>query len=445
MCMVILQLSDARYRLLIEDCLEGVGMRVAIVGGGASGLVTAYLLRHTHETVVFERGSVLGGHIRTINRNVRGDNIDHDVVTENGVLGFDLTTYPTFSRLAEHLGLDLISYPIHWGLFYPSGRYLVQPSEFQQACDGWWQRLGNWFRVARAYPANRRLYRQINALSYSELEHRATSEFVQDRSEPCYKLMLAAFMLAFSVPYERVGLMPAEITVGYMQGSHAPNWYILKDGVYSYIEKMIDNMPKGHERYCDMPVEYVMRSGRGVRVKAQGMEEQTFDKVVFATTPGQVLKLLQDASAEEIRRFGAWRCNQFKTIAHRDPGLYAAYQTHTHAPCDYFLLPDERRFGYNTYINHGYGHDRKVPYGFAYNLEDEIAADKVIHTADHVTPDYTVDALRYRKEVIATNGDNHTFHVGAYLGNALHEGAVQSANAVSKQLGGRSFELWMAY
>jgi predicted NAD/FAD-binding protein len=77
-----------------------------------------------------------------------------------------------------------------------------------------------------------------------------------------------------------------------------------------------------------------------------------------------------------------------------------------------------------------------VPYSFAYNLEHEIAADKIIHTAHHTTPDYTVEAFRYRKEIIATNGENDTFYVGAWMGNALHEGAAQSANDVSALLGG---------
>ena len=167
------------------------------------------------------------------------------------------------------------------------------------------------------------------------------------------------------------------------------------------------------------------------------MDAQSFDKVILATTPGRVLSILGDASEDEVRRFGAWRCNQFRTIAHRDPELYEAYGTQTQAPCDYFLLPDQREFGYNTYINHGYGLDRAVPYSFAFNLDQEIAPDKIIHTAEHLTPAYTVDALRYRKEVIETNGANHTFFVGAYLGNALHEGAIASANAASARLGGQ--------
>jgi predicted NAD/FAD-binding protein len=39
---------------------------------------------------------------------------------------------------------------------------------------------------------------------------------------------------------------------------------------------------------------------------------------------------------------------------------------------------------------------------------------------------------------LATNGENHTFHVGAWLGDGLQEGAITSALTVSKLLGGAS-------
>jgi uncharacterized protein len=42
-----------------------------------------------------------------------------------------------------------------------------------------------------------------------------------------------------------------------------------------------------------------------------------------------------------------------------------------------------------------------------------------------------VAAFRHRHEIIATNGDYHTYHVGAYLGDGLHEGAITSAMRVA--------------
>jgi predicted NAD/FAD-binding protein len=51
-----------------------------------------------------------------------------------------------------------------------------------------------------------------------------------------------------------------------------------------------------------------------------------------------------------------------------------------------------------------------------------------------------VDALRYRDEIIACNGEYHTFHAGAYLGEGLHEGAIKSAYIVAQLLEEKNLE-----
>jgi uncharacterized protein len=70
----------------------------------------------------------------------------------------------------------------------------------------------------------------------------------------------------------------------------------------------------------------------------------------------------------------------------------------------------------------------------AFNLENIIAPNKIVHTFNHNTPLYTVDSFRYRDEVIVTNGENNTYHVGAYLADGLHEGAIASAIRVANAI-----------
>ena len=65
-----------------------------------------------------------------------------------------------------------------------------------------------------------------------------------------------------------------------------------------------------------------------------------------------------------------------------------------------------------------------------------IAEDRVIHTQHHHTPFYTNEAFRYRDEIADTNGENNTYHAGAYLGDGLHEGAIASAKRVAQLIGG---------
>ena len=57
---------------------------------------------------------------------------------------------------------------------------------------------------------------------------------------------------------------------------------------------------------------------------------------------------------------------------------------------------------------------------------------RILHIQQHHTPFYTVEAFQHRQEIIKTNGELNTYHVGAYLGDGLHEGAITSAIRVAQ-------------
>ena len=89
-------------------------------------------------------------------------------------------------------------------------------------------------------------------------------------------------------------------------------------------------------------------------------------------------------------------------------------------------------WGYNARLNQLCGISSPVQYSLAFNLESLIAPDRILHIQQHHTPLYTVAAVRDRPEIIATNGNYHTYHVGAYLGDGLHEGAITSTIQVAE-------------
>ena len=78
-----------------------------------------------------------------------------------------------------------------------------------------------------------------------------------------------------------------------------------------------------------------------------------------------------------------------------------------------------------------------IHFSLAYNLEQQVDANKIIDVQQHTTPLYNVEAIRYRQEVLQTNGENNTYHAGAYLFDGLHEGAISSAFVVSELLDGK--------
>src|SRR6202161_2340539 len=76
-------------------------MKIAIIGGGVSGLVTAYLLAREHDVTVFEAGGHAGGHTNTIRVDTESET--HHVDT--GFIVFNDRNYPNFERLLSRLGV----------------------------------------------------------------------------------------------------------------------------------------------------------------------------------------------------------------------------------------------------------------------------------------------------------------------------------------------------
>ena len=76
-------------------------MRIAIIGSGVSGLLSARLLSADHEIHVFEANDYAGGHANTVPLAAFGRNYSVDT----GFMVFNDRTYPNFLRMLHRLGV----------------------------------------------------------------------------------------------------------------------------------------------------------------------------------------------------------------------------------------------------------------------------------------------------------------------------------------------------
>ena len=181
-------------------------------------------------------------------------------------------------------------------------------------------------------------------------------------------------------------------------------------------------------------VQAVTRTTQGITVQLPE-EQQKFDRIILATPPDQILKLLAHPTPAEQRRFSDWRENHIHTLLHTDTTMYKPYGIENPAEFDFF--EGDNGWGYNAYLNQLCGVNACDRYSLSFNLGSLIDKEKVIHVQEHHTPLYTVESFHYRDEVVATNGENNTYYAGAYLSDGLHEGAITSALRVAQLLGYR--------
>ncbi len=403
-------------------------MKIAIIGGGASGLITAYLLHKQHEVTVYEKESVPGGNVRTLNKNVSGTSLRPDLSIENGVLGFSESYYPNFHHLMDELEIPLLTYQPSLSLFARDRFYPARPGSLRNI-RAMVRQLG-----ASGYATELiGLARSQNRFKKHLSGWEKTGKTYQDYplNNPLYEEFLRGlFMLSFSTPFADTRQLPQSLLTPYIRSLPNSRWSFVRGGVYTYLEKIISIIGRDRIRLDALGIQ-IKRQADHVTVDLKGHSTR-YDKVVIATTPGAVGSVLTDMSDQERNVFGNWQDRTFTTLAHTDDGLYGRHRSASKTPMDLFV--DDERQGYNTYQNTVYRLPTSTSYNFAYGLDDHLPASAILHRADHTVPVYDGSLSEKVEAIQSIQGERNTYYAGAYLGNGLHEGAVTSAMRVAYYL-----------
>jgi len=389
--------------------------KVAIVGGGAAGLVCAWLLDEICDVTVFEKAPILGGHVRTLGGNLPA--VPGAPALDAGVLLFEKRNFPTVYALFDLLGVRLR--PV-------TGATAVHedglPSLYSPALVRSRPIREQPMLLARLGPlaqAERRFLRRAASADPAELLQQSIGDWLgDDRYSVWMRLLL---LYAWSTPWDETLSLPAAMAIPMLANFiRAEEWHALEGGAWSYLARILGSLDG--EIRTDVAIESIVRDP--VRIRMRGAAPETFDDVVFATPPDQVLAMLGDPTTDEERRFGAWAQRSVTTLVHDDDGLYARRGVDARSEFDLFRIA-AGECGYNAWLDSIAG--AHGGYGLAHRLDGEI-------------PRYTVDAVRWRDEIVAHQGEHDTWFAGAWLGEGLHEGAVRSASGVAEALGAASIK-----
>ena len=96
-------------------------LRIGIIGAGASGLASAWLLDEDHDVTIFEKEERLGGHVCTIPVSKNGK----IVAVEAGVEFFSDMMFPQFNKLLHILNVPTHKYPLTYTFYHTNNEYKV--------------------------------------------------------------------------------------------------------------------------------------------------------------------------------------------------------------------------------------------------------------------------------------------------------------------------------
>ena len=414
-------------------------MKIAVIGGGAAGIMTAHLLDEAHDVSLFEKQALLGGNIRTLGKNLpfpTQREKESSIFLDSGVIEFERTHNPVFDKLLKSLNVETEPVNIHVSISFANGKYFQSLGMVLSQNENLWRRFVHFLKLFGRGFEYMSYLKRVKKIPVETLSRIPYQDLL--KNDIYSQWMTSLITYSYSLETRHAKQVPAELALDILRTYRSPflEWFRIKGGVYSYVEKILHSF--SGDVHLGSQIQTISRNEKGVTLHLEDGKVSHFDKVVFATTPDQVLPLLETPTKEEELYFKNWKVNQVEVQVHTDTDLYKKRKIKTFTEFD-FIEIKPREFGYNAYLNRLCGVPTKGPtqYSLSFNIDKEINPETIIHRQNHYTPLYRPSAFQHRQKIKDHNGDHHTYHAGSYLYDGLHGGAAKSAHEVSKKLGGK--------
>ena len=411
-------------------------MKIAVVGSGISGLVTAYLLSPEHDVTVFEANASIGGHTHTVDVAAP----DGDVAVDTGFIVFNEKTYPNFIRLMDILGVAWqpsdMSFSVQCektGLAFSPGNLSTLFAQRQNLIrPGFYRMLWDAVRFRRASLAMLDQHDDSVTLA-SYLQNEKYGRGFVDH------LIIPMGAAIWSADPERFKDFPVRYLAGFFHNHgflnfrHQPQWRTITGGSRQYIAPLTRRFRD--KIRLNSPVRGISRHKDHAALILNDGSRQTFDRVVIAAHSDQALKMLADPSEREIDILSAIAYQENHTVLHTDvavmPNLRKVWASWN------YRIPKSAaaRVALTYHMNRLQSLSCRQQYCVTLNMPHAIDPDKRIKEMIYHHPVYDPKGLAARKRHHEINGVNRTFYCGAYWGYGFHEDGVNSALAVGKHFG----------
>jgi predicted NAD/FAD-binding protein len=411
-------------------------MKIAVIGGGISGLATAHLLSAEHDITLFEANDYLGGHTHTIDVS----RADGSWAVDTGFIVFNERTYPNFIRLLDRLGVA--SQPSEMSFSVTDERTGLQycatnlDTLFAQRRNlfnpDFWRMLLEIFRFKRE---SRVLYAGEDfSLTLGEYlqAHGYSQAFIEQFLVPMGSAIWSADPGRF-LDFPATAFVTFFTNHGILNVVDQPRWRVICGGSRQYVQPLA--RPFRDRVRLSSPVARVERHPDRVEVTVRGCTAQNFDQVVLACHSDQALAMLADPSPLERDLLGAIPYQPNQVTLHTDEAQLPSLPK-ARASWNSRVPRQQRAAPSLTYwMNRLQSLQAPVEFCVTLNAADAIRADEVLYRTTYQHPAYSAAAFGAQRRREELNGVNRTWYCGAYWGYGFHEDGLNSALAVCRRFG----------
>lgn len=409
--------------------------RIAIIGGGISGLAAAWLLSRRDSVTLYEAEPRLGGHARTVVAGKRGDQ-----PVDTGFIVFNYANYPHLTRMFHELDVPVAKSNMSFGASIDNGRieYGLESLDVLLAQRGNLARPG-FLRMLRDV-----LRFNARAEAFATDDEATIGDLMRDLNlgrwfRDYYLTPLSGAI--WSTPPEQILAFPARALVQFfrnhaLMSTHGQHqWWTVDGGSREYVTRLEAALRvNGAELRVGQPVRSVRRQGGGVTVVTQGAAE-VFDEVIFACHSDQALRMLETPTPAERQALSAIRFQDNEVYLHRDTAQMPkrrkvwsswVYQAETGV--------ERTRIGVSYWMNRLQNIPEDDPLFITLNPGSTIPDHLVYDQATFRHPVFDLAALKAQGQLRQMQGQNNTWFAGAYTRHGFHEDGFASAVRIARAL-----------
>lgn len=410
--------------------------RIAIIGGGISGLSSAYLLAPHHAVTLFEAAPKLGGHARTVMAGASGNQ-----AVDTGFIVFNYANYPHLTRMFQDLDVPVAKSDMSFGASINDGK-------IEYGLSG--------LRALTAQPRNlarpgfARMIKDIlkfnaKAEALAEDDTSLIGDLMDEMQlgewfQRYYLLPLCGAI--WSTPPDEIRAFPARALIQFFRnhallstsGQH--QWWTVDGGSIEYVRRMEHHLRgRGVAIRTATPVQSVTREGGQINVQCVSGLHAPFDQVIFACHSDQALRLLQQPTQQERAALSSIRFQDNEMILHCDtsqmPKRRAVwsswnYKADTTRP--------EPAIGVTYWMNRLQNIPDNDPLFVSLNPSVEVPEHLIYDQKVFRHPVFDAAALTAQKQLREMQGENNTWFAGAYTRHGFHEDGFASAARIVRQM-----------
>lgn len=418
------------------DATRQPARRIAIVGGGISGLASAYLLARDHHVTLYEAAPRLGGHARTVNAGRHGTQ-----PVDTGFIVFNYVTYPHLTAMFRDLEVPVEPSDMSFGATIDGGRIEYGLRDFSAltaqkrnlARPAYWQMIRDILRF------------NARAEATAKDESATVADLMDDLAlgdwfRRYYLTPLCGAI--WSTPPSEIVNFPARALLQFfrnhalLSASGQHQWYTVSGGSRSYVERVTEHLTaQGVALRPGTPVTSVQRDPAGVTIHAEGCDPARYDEVILATHSDVALKLLAQPDAAEQAALSAIRFQDNEMTLHADtsqmPQRRAVWSSWVYKA---ETGRDEPAIGVTYWMNRLQNIDPADPLFVSLNPARPVAEHLIYDQKTFRHPVFDGPALNAQQQLRKMQGRNRTWFAGAWTRHGFHEDGFASAVRIAREM-----------